>query len=72
MKKRRDCVIELRELSFQLQSLAYFLSITGATGDEQLEQIYWGLGQILERLGKRSRSIAREVERIELLRAKKS
>ena len=70
MKKRRDCVVEMRELSFQLEALAYLFSVTGSTGDEKLEEIHWGLGKILERFAKRFRSIANEVERTELLRAK--
>lgn len=72
MKSRRDNVIELQQLGFQLQALAYLLSVTGRTGDEQLERIHWGLGQILERLGKRAMRVAREVERAELSRTKEN
>ncbi len=69
MKKSIDCVTELQQLSFQLEALAYLLSLTGGTGDKHLEQIHWGLGKILERFSKQTMRVARQVERTELARA---
>lgn len=73
MKTRRnpDCSAQLRELSYQLEALAYILSLTGSTGDPALERIHWGLGLLLSKMGRRTSRVARDIERIELNQMKK-